>query len=325
MGENEFEERLGQAKTAQARIERLVKEVFQDGVHYGPVSDREGAKPTLLAAGSEETLRFFDIVPMTHIEQVTGDGVDTPHIAIVARVEGYDQDGDVVCVGYAGANSFETRFLKSVHTCPDCGVDNVRYSKDKDEYYCWRKTKGCGATFDAKRFDGAVPKPDQLTPWNMQNALIKIAEKRAKVDLALGLGLRAYFTQDMEKEMHTPAEIRPAGYALPDNGGSIPVAVSPKASTDPVASYMPPKEEPLALSGDPWNDVCTVAKAIAVKTGEDASKLIQECSSFPGNAGFGAPNRQRHSEKWMQSTLKKLLTRHKQAGLVAMVGSDIPF
>jgi hypothetical protein len=95
---------------------------------------------------------------------------------------------------------------KQERECPQCGVAAI--IKGKAEYgggwVCFKKKNGCGAKFPTAtrpsriRQVGEIENPDLPDSWN---TVVKMAEKRARVDAVLAVtGASALFTQDVEDE-----------------------------------------------------------------------------------------------------------------------------
>ena len=96
--------------------------------------------------------------------------------------------------------------------------------KGKDEYgggwLCWRKRDGCGAKFAdgdqaiESQSVGEIDNPDLPDLWN---TVVKMAEKRARVDAVLAVtGASALFTQDVEDVPPPAAPAEP-----PASGGLV--------------------------------------------------------------------------------------------------------
>jgi hypothetical protein len=107
---------------------------------------------------------------------------------------------------------------KQERTCPTCSVAAI--IKGKQEYgggwVCFKKKNGCGAKYRdgdpaiEGQVVGDVENPDLPDTWN---TVVKMAEKRARVDAVLAVtGASALFTQDVED---LPASEPPSGYGTP--------------------------------------------------------------------------------------------------------------
>jgi hypothetical protein len=167
-------------------------------------------KPTLFKAGAELLDTIYglraDFIPTVDL----GDGETVPHIRVSMRAELHlgDLAGPVVAVGYGAANSWEVkhRYRREERTCPECGNEGT-VIKGKQEYgggwLCWtKKPGGCGAKFaeDAPEIVGQVVENAQNPdPFDLENTLVKMAEKRAFVDVTLRATASSdLFTQDVD-------------------------------------------------------------------------------------------------------------------------------
>jgi hypothetical protein len=120
---------------------------------------------------------------------------------------------------------------KQERVCPECGKPAV--IKGKAEYgggwLCFKKKDGCGAKWSdgnpaiEGQSVGEVENPDLPDLWN---TVVKMAEKRARVDAVLAVtGASALFTQDVED---TPAP-EPTPAPVPTPPPSAPVEDESKA------------------------------------------------------------------------------------------------
>jgi hypothetical protein len=127
-------------------------------------------------------------------------------------------------------------YRKQERTCPTCGQPAV--IKGKAEYgggwLCWKKRGGCGAKWPdgAPEIEGQevgeVDNPDLPDLWN---TVVKMAEKRARIDAVLAVtGASALFTQDMDDQA-APAAENASGAS---SGGS-----TGTAAPDPTRSRKP--------------------------------------------------------------------------------------
>lgn len=203
MSEAEFEETLRGMQQTRARLRRIHKEVMQEDVDYGVIPGTD--KPTLLKPGAELLFKMNRCVPQFTRQRTTGDGVTTPSIVWDSTCYAIDQGGQVVGEGAGSCNSWEKkyRWRKGDRVCPDCGAMAIRRSQYGNRgWYCWEKRDGCGAKFDpgdvrvTEQVTGQVENPD---PYDVDNTLKKMADKRAQVAAALNLqAASGSFTQDAE-------------------------------------------------------------------------------------------------------------------------------
>lgn len=176
---------LSIAKSRRSQIVQFVQTIMVKDTDFGVIPGTD--KPTLLKPGAEKLATFFGL---------------TKRFEIIERVEdftGKDHNGEAFfyylyrCALWRGdfliaesdgsCSSFESkyRWRKAERVCPNCGQPNIRKSKQGEGWYCWQKTGGCGATFNAgnKTIEsqevGRVPNPDVI---DQVNTIQKMAQKR---------------------------------------------------------------------------------------------------------------------------------------------------
>jgi len=193
-----------------------------------------------------------------------------------------DLAGPVVAVGYGAASSWETkhRYRREERTCPECGNEGT-VIKGKAEYgggwLCWtKKPGGCGAKFadDAPEIVGQVVENAQNPdPFDLENTIVKMAEKRAFVDVTLRATASSdLFTQDVEDmgrgQGDPPPPARTPAPAAFDREEAPP---QPKAEGQPEPSQ--------GLNELIWD----AAKLVAEGGGaHDPADAIQRASAFFG-------------------------------------------
>lgn len=142
--------------------------------------------------------------------------------------------------GGGAANSWEKkhRYRGSNRTCPSCGCEGTirrsGFEKDGDKgWYCHRKEGGCGANFHStdpaitEQQAGQRENPD---PWDVENTLLKMANKRAQVDATLRVtATSGLFTQDVE-DLVAPGGGGGAGAPGGAGQGSAPASSSSSSS-----------------------------------------------------------------------------------------------
>lgn len=192
----------------------------------------------------------FEIID--RVEDWTGkDHDDEPFFYYLYRCSLYR--GELLVAESDGScNSWEVkyRYRKQERTCPNCGAENIRKSKNDGGWYCWAKTGGCGATFKAgdesieSQEVGRKPNPDIA---DQVNTFQKMAQKRALVAAVLiAVNASDYFTQDMEDFTNIPlktvGDVVEGEYTeQPQNGKQSP----PKPQQKPKAT------QPQKLTGFP--------------------------------------------------------------------------
>jgi hypothetical protein len=189
-----------------AVIEQAQRDAMKEGVDYGIVPGTQ--KPSLFKPGAEKLNVLFQL----DIQLVNEKLWDGDHLTVMSHATVYHAPtgarlgyGEGLCT--TKEKKYATR--KEQRVCPECGEPAV--IKGKAQYgggwLCWRKRDGCGTTWDddtdqAKAFEsaevGEIPNPDLPDTWN---TIVKMAEKRARVDAVLAVtGASALFTQDVEDQ-----------------------------------------------------------------------------------------------------------------------------
>jgi hypothetical protein len=177
---------------------------------------------------------------------------------------------------------------KQERECPQCGVAAI--IKGKAEYgggwVCFKKKNGCGAKFrdgDQAIEDqqvGEIENPDLPDTWN---TVVKMAEKRARVDAVLAVtGASALFTQDVEDD-YAPAEPAP-----PSNAEQVArvksLVRSRKVRTDELRTVLRDALVPTGANPVPVVDALTVEQAAAVADALERRPVPTGESDVPGAA-----------------------------------------
>lgn len=214
MSNEEFDGRLAALERSRERMAQIQLKLMKQGIDYGLIPGT-GDKPTLLKPGSETLLQFYQLVPTFESTLERGDGSTSPHIRYHVRCALHvaSADGPIVGWGEGAANSSEKkyRYRTAERACPECGSlktiikGKPEYEKDpkfRGGFICFEKKGGCGAKFTAddpriiRQQLGMVENPD---PDDVDNTLLKMAEKRAQIDATLRTtATSGLFTQDVE-------------------------------------------------------------------------------------------------------------------------------
>lgn len=209
MSEATFETRLAQLKLGKDRVRRIQHEMMTVDEDFGIIPGTK--KPTLLKPGAETLCQVYSLVP-TFAEVLTeGNGETTPHLRVKTKCYLHvgDSEGPIVGEGIGAANSWERRYRYRAagRACPSCGVEGSisrsRFEKDGDKgWWCSFTRGGCGAQFRsdepqiAEQEGGMIDNPD---PFDIENTLYKMSEKRAYVNATLRTtATSGLFTQDLE-------------------------------------------------------------------------------------------------------------------------------
>jgi hypothetical protein len=201
-------ERLDAIKQAQA--DAMVKDT-----DYGVIPGT--GKPTLLKPGAEKLSVLFQLDVQIVNEKIWG---PDDHLTVIARATAFHAPtGTRLGYGEGLCTTREKKYgkRKQDRACPACGKDTIKKSKYPPRgapegtdpgWYCYSKLGGCGAEFaadDQKIISqplGEIENPDIPDTWN---TVIKMAEKRARVDVVLAVtGASALFTQDVEDGQSSP-------------------------------------------------------------------------------------------------------------------------
>ncbi len=186
---------------------KFVNELMVQGVDYGLIPGSQ--KPSLLKPGAEKLSSFFNLVPqfeeLTVEEDWTGERHNNePFFYYKIRCKLF-RNGQAVAECIASINSWESkyRWRTANRTCPECGKAALLKSKDKPEWFCWRKKDGCGHTFplnDARitsQKEGRMANPDI---FDQVNTLSKMGQKRALIGaVLLGVNASELFSQDLDE------------------------------------------------------------------------------------------------------------------------------
>lgn len=192
-------QRLEEMQSERSVLQEFVRTVLQEGTDYGTIPGTPN--PSLYKPGAEMLLSLYGFAAYPAVVQQEIDWqVGLIHYQVEATIKTLDT-GSLVGSSLGEANSFEPRYRwrNSKPKCPDCERDDTLLrSKDKPEWFCWRKKGGCGATFplDAILPGGKVENPE---PYELVNTILKQATKRAVVAATLqACHASAIFTQDVE-------------------------------------------------------------------------------------------------------------------------------
>lgn len=224
-------------------IRDAMDNAMQEDVDYGRIPGTD--KPALLKPGAEKLGVLFqlDIQPETRKTWGPGDHLTVECTATVFHAP----TGSRLGRGEGLCTTREKKYARrrADRVCPQCGQAAI--IKGKQEYgggwVCFRKKGGCGAKWSdgAQEIEsqqtGEVDNPELPDLWN---TVIKMAEKRARVDAVLAVtGASALFTQD-EDQAPAPQEAAPVE-ATP--------APAPARAPEMDAVKADPPELPLILEG----------------------------------------------------------------------------
>lgn len=216
------------------KVREVQARVMQEGRHYGNVPGTD--KPALFKPGAELLGLTFQLAPeFTSAERWEGEHMET---VITCKLK-HAPTGALLGEGIGSCSTREKKYAwrNGGRKCPSCGKEgSLLRSKEKPEWFCWRKKDGCGATFPANdpsilgQKDGRVPNPDLADTYN---TVRKMACKRAHVAAILFVTCASeIFTQDVEDNTE-PAEPGHghggySSHAAPDEDRDAPPKESPE-------------------------------------------------------------------------------------------------
>lgn len=161
-------------------IQQVMKAVMIEDTHFGKVPGC-GDKPTLLKPGAEKILATFRISVIPEIEDLSGPDL------VKYRVKARGVSGGVVVgegVGTCSSNEEKYKWRKAVGKEYDETPEDRRRKK-------WRKGYGGGAEYQEEQV--------RMNPADIDNTILKMAKKRALVDLCLtSTAASDCFNQDIE-------------------------------------------------------------------------------------------------------------------------------
>jgi ribosomal protein L37AE/L43A len=205
-----------------------------ENVDYGVIPGTD--KPTLLKPGAEKLGVLFQLdVQLANEKERDGE-----HLTVTSRATVYHAPtgarlgyGEGICSTYEK----KYRWRNADRFCPVCNQATVLRSKNDGSWFCWKKRGGCGANFNesdpqiVNQKAGKVENPELPDLWN---TVLKMAEKRARVDAILAVtGASALFTQDVEDAASPAAE--PEWTPPPSD---VPPALAPEPEEDPARAAL---------------------------------------------------------------------------------------
>ena len=226
------------AVTPQVKAEELVERLevikqaadkaMKEDVDFGKVPGTD--KPTLLKPGAEKLSVLFQLdIQLANEKRWEENG----HLTVISKATAFHAPtGARLGFGEGICTTRERKYGKRTAKpkCPTCNEETVFRSKRDPEFYCWAKKGGCGTTFKldderiTKQEVGEIDNPDLPDLWN---TAVKMAEKRARVDVVLAVtGASALFTQDVEDSNGSgpgaPSEEEPPVSPFPEPAADAP-------------------------------------------------------------------------------------------------------
>lgn len=178
------------AKQLQGRVQlmaQVMKDVMLAEVHFGIIPGTK--KPSLWKAGSEKLLSTFRIAVDPEVEDLSSHDV----IRYRVRCRGiYEPTGQLLGVGVGECSSSEEKYAWRAAVC-DQEFDNAPEHCRREKY---SKTQGGGFW---------VAKQIRTNPADFGNTVLKMAKKRAQIDMTLTvLAASDIFDQDVEADDDDP-------------------------------------------------------------------------------------------------------------------------
>lgn len=184
-------------------VERFQRDIMVKGQDYDTIPGTK--KPSLMNPGAEKLALLFNLGPryeptFTHHER---------HLTVVTKTFLWHRTTGVLWgEGLGSCSSKESKYAyrKAERSCPGCGKTEpgLKKSKQHDEWYCWAKVGGCGATFGLNdprvtgQEVGRIPNPDIE---DTHNTVLKMSMKRSFVGaIRTATAAGHLFTQDLVDE-----------------------------------------------------------------------------------------------------------------------------
>ena len=173
-----------QVKAQVQLIQQVMESVMIKDVHYGTIPGTP--KPTLFKAGSEKILATFRIAAYPkEIEDLS----TCDEIRYRVKVHGLSMDGQqLIGVGIGECSSSEGKYK---WRSPVCDEEFKETPEDKKRLV-WKKGSGDKPNYQQKQI--------RTNPSDVANTILKMAKKRAQIDMTLtATGASDVFDQDLEE------------------------------------------------------------------------------------------------------------------------------
>lgn len=237
----QYAERIGALSVVDVRaqvqlIQHVMKEVMQEGQHYGVIPGT-GSKPSLLKAGAEKLCLTFRLDP----QYESTEKYDGIHLTVKSKCTLYHiPSGQRFGSGEGSCSTRESKYAyrQGSRKCPNCGAEAI--IKGREVYgggwICFAKKGGCGAKFLEKdeaitsQSTARVPNEDVADQYN---TVLKMANKRSLVAAVLNATAASdIFTQDIEDMPTYSAPETPAPKAAPTEKNMGAAVVEPAKLAD---------------------------------------------------------------------------------------------
>lgn len=191
-------------------IQLVMRDVMKPGIHFGKVPGC-GDKPVLLKPGAEKIMATFGIRPEVHEEQIPE---PNGHVRYRVKVRALSHDGTFLGEGIGECSTSENKYAWESAVCEEQ----------------WEATPPSMRRIKYRQSGGHVHQDKQIqaNPADKANTVLKMAKKRALVDVVLTVTAASdLFHQDLEEDAEEQGEA-PAPIKPPQ--------AKAKAQTKPVAS-----------------------------------------------------------------------------------------
>lgn len=162
-------------------IQKVMQDCMKDGIHYGKIPGC-GDKPALLKAGAEKIMATFQIAADPVVEDLSSD--DVAHYRV--RVNGVSKSGIVLGGGVGECSSDEDKYKWKRATC-DAEWDEAPETRRREKWM------GGKQPYKVKQI--------RTNPADVANTVLKMAKKRALIDMVLTVTAASdIFSQDIDED-----------------------------------------------------------------------------------------------------------------------------
>jgi len=177
---NQIEPASANQVLAQVRlIQEVMQTVMKPGTHYGTIPGTK--KPSLFKPGSETILSTFRIAVKPEVEDLSDDDC----VKYRVRAVGELPNGQVVGIGIGEASSNEEKYKWRRAVCDE------EYNETPEDRRRLKWSKWKEKVQSTKQV--------RVNPADVANTILKMAKKRAQIDLCLtATAASDCFTQDLE-------------------------------------------------------------------------------------------------------------------------------
>lgn len=252
---------VAEIKTSINLIQEVLASCMKREVHYGTIPGT--SKPTLFKAGSEKILSLFRIAVDIDVEDLSTR--DCSRYRVKAR--GVLPTGEIVGCGIGEASTDEEKYRWRAMVCEE------EFNATPEDH---RRIKWSKGSFGKPAYS---VKQIRTNPADLANTCLKMAKKRAQIDLTLtATAASDVFEQDLEE---MPEEIR-SGLTGEDarhqSTGGKPTSTAPQAKSN--NSNNSNDTPPSAPSGDYKPATEAQVKIIHVKMKQQGVSSESFCSHY---------------------------------------------